>query len=201
MRGRYDRIGAITLRHISPYGSASLSGNRAIEDENPPLANRLAYGPKRIVIYRIRSSPVDQLRAIASLPHYLIRRDVIKYKVDPAGFASIHHAMFHLVIDLIDVANFKLIRAAVDHEPHLGVSANRDVYSMPVVKRGMFIGMWDDKSAWLKSRSHCADYRSSNRVVVMQNLMHERNGLFSKQTPPFLFCHLDIRPSVTGGEY
>ena len=65
----------------------------------------------------------------------------------------------------------------------------------------MPISVWDDESAWFQSRSHCANYRTSDGVMVMQNLMHERNGLFSKQTPPVLLCHLDIRPSLTGGEY
>ena len=201
MRGSDDRVGAITFEAYLPYASAPLSGNRAIEDQHPSLANQRPHGPNGITPYCLRSSSVGQSRAIASLPVYLVRRDVIKNKVDPAGFAFIHHAMFHLVIDLIDVANFKLIRATVDHKSHLGVSANRDVYPMPVVERGMFISVWDDKSAWLKSRSHCANYRTSDRVVVMQNLMHERNGLFSKQSPPLLLCHLDIRPSLTGGEY
>ena len=75
--------------------------------------------------------------------------------------------MFHLIIDLIDVANFKLIGAAVDHKSHLRVSANRDVYSMPVMERGMFISVWDDEAAWFESCSHSAYYRTANRVVVM----------------------------------
>ena len=75
--------------------------------------------------------------------------------------------MFHLVIDLIDAANFKLVRATVDHKSHLGVSADRDVYSMTVVERRMFISVRDDEPAWLQPCSHCANYRAPGWVVVM----------------------------------
>ena len=179
MRGRDDRVGAITFEAYLPYASPSLSGNRAVEDQNPSLASWRPHGPNNITPYCLRSSLVDPPEASASLPVYLVRRDVIENKVNSATLAFIHHAMFHLVIDLIDVADFKLIRATVDHKSHLGVSANRYVYSMPVVKRGMPISVWDDESAWFQSRSHCANYRTSDGVMVMQNLMHERNGLFS----------------------
>ena len=179
MRGRYDRIGGITFEAYLSYASAPLSGNRAINDQNPSLARRWPHAPNPITLYRLRSSPVDQPEASALLPVYLVRRDVIENKVNPAALAFIHHAMFHLVINFIDIANFKLIRTTVDHKSHLGVSADRDVNSMPVVERGMPISVWDDESAWFQSRRHCANYRTSDRVVVMQNLMHERNGLFS----------------------
>ena len=71
-------------------------------------------------------------------------RDVVENKVNAALAAFIHHTMFLLVINLVNVTDRHLLRSAVNHKSDSGIGRDWYVNSMTTMKRWMFIPMLND---------------------------------------------------------
>ena len=77
---------------------------------------------------------------------------------------------------------------------------NRDVDAVTILEGGVAVAVSLDDAPGLQSSGHGPDNGTPERVVIRQDLLHQRHCLLGQKVPTGLSMHLDLGPSRSVGE-
>jgi hypothetical protein len=100
--------------------------------------------------------------------------DIVKDKINSAFAAFVHDTVALLIIDFIDFAYLKTMGATIDHETNPGIGCDGNMNTMSMVKGRVPVVMRFDDSSRLKSGCHGSNDGTARRIMVGQNLVHQR---------------------------
>lgn len=108
--------------------------------------------------------------------------------------------MLLLVIKLVNFPDLELIGTSVDHESDPRVRRNRNVNAVTAMKRRVFVDVRIDATPGQQFCRHRADYRAAFRVVLVDDLVHQRYGDIGQSIPAGFFANLTVWPARTVSE-